>query len=77
MIKRSWNRTVPDGYRVVRIHFNPRTRKAVKKEIFADGWLQGDQSWGRPVDVKELSDGSLLVSDDRRGAIYRITYNKP
>lgn len=73
----SWNRTVPDGYRVVRIHFNPRTRKAVKKEIFADGWLQGDQSWGRPVDVKELSDGSLLVSDDRRGAIYRITYNKP
>ena len=73
----SWNRSVPDGYRVVRIRFDPRTRKAVKKEIFADGWLQGDQSWGRPVDVKELADGSLLVSDDRRGAIYRITYNKP
>ena len=73
----SWNRSVPDGYRVVRIRFDPRTHKAVKKEIFADGWLQGEKPWGRPVDIKELADGSLLVSDDRRGAIYRITYTKP
>jgi glucose/arabinose dehydrogenase len=73
----SWNRSVPDGYRVVRTRFDPRTHKAVKKEIFADGWLQGGQSWGWSVDVKELADGSLLVSDDRRGALYRITYKKP
>jgi len=70
----SWNRTVPDGYRVMRVRFDKATKKAVKKEIFADGWLQGGESWGRPVDVKELADGSLLVSDDKRGVIYRITY---
>jgi len=73
----SWNRSVPDGYRVVRIRFDAQTLKPVKKETFADGWLQGDTPWGRPVDVKELADGSLLVSDDRRGVLYRITYNKP
>ncbi len=73
----SWNRTVPDGYRVMRVRFDKKTKKAVKKEIFADGWLQGGDSWGRPVDVKELGDGSLLVSDDRRGVLYRITYKKP
>ena len=73
----SWNRTVPDGYRVMRIRFDEKTKKAVKKEIFASGWLQGGQSWGRPVDVKELGDGSLLVSDDKLGAIYRITYKAP
>ncbi|MBC8339676.1 MAG: PQQ-dependent sugar dehydrogenase [Rhodospirillales bacterium] len=73
----SWNRSVPDGYRIMRIRFDAKTGKAVKKEIFADGWLQGGKSWGRPVDVKELTDGSLLVSDDRAGAVYRITYGKP
>ncbi|MEE9317799.1 MAG: PQQ-dependent sugar dehydrogenase [Rhodospirillales bacterium] len=73
----SWNRTVPDGYRVMRIRFDAKTRKAVGKEVFASGWLIGGESWGRPVDVKELGDGSLLVSDDRRGVIYRITYKKP
>ena len=71
----SWNRTIPDGYRVMRIRFDGKTKKALGKEIFADGWLQGGKSWGRPVDVKELGDGSLLVSDDRLGALYRITYS--
>ena len=70
----SWNRTVPDGYRVMRVRFDNGTKTAQGKEIFADGWLRGGDSWGRPVDVKELGDGSLLVSDDRQGVIYRITY---
>jgi glucose/arabinose dehydrogenase len=48
--------------------------KPVGKEIFADGWLVAGSAWGRPVDIKELPDGSLLVSDDRAGVIYRITY---
>lgn len=69
----SWNRSVPDGYRVMRIRFD-RAGKAVKKEIFASGWLRGGSAWGRPVDVKELPDGSLLVSDDRADVIYRIAY---
>ncbi len=73
----SWNRSVPDGYRLVRIHFDKRTHRAVSKEIFVDGWLRDGLSWGRPVDVKEMSDGSLLVSDDKLGVIYRITYSPP
>jgi glucose/arabinose dehydrogenase len=73
----SWNRTIPDGYRVMRVRFDRRTKKALGKEIFADGWLQEGESWGRPVDVKELGDGSLLISDDRLGALYRITYSGP
>ena len=73
----SWNRTIPDGYRVMRVRFGKRTKKALAKEVFADGWLQEGESWGRPVDVKELGDGSLLISDDRLGALYRITYSGP
>ena len=47
---------------------------AVRYETFADGWLQGEQAWGRPADVLVAPDGSLLVSDDLAGAIYRIRY---
>lgn len=74
----SWNRSVPDGYRVMRIRFDKQTHKALGKEVFASGWLGADgEAWGRPVDIKQLRDGSLLVSDDRAGAIYRITYAAP
>ncbi|MFQ5500414.1 MAG: sorbosone dehydrogenase family protein, partial [Candidatus Zixiibacteriota bacterium] len=41
-----------------------------------DGWLQGDQRWGRPVDLLVMPDGSLLVSDDFGGRIYRISYSE-
>ena len=48
---------------------------ADKTEVFADGWLTADGEYlGRPVDVAQLPDGSLLVSDDFAGAIYRISY---
>ena len=69
----SWNRTVPDGYRIMRVRFDASGRPTAK-EVFAEGWLQHGRAWGRPVDIKELPDGSLLVSDDRAGVIYRITY---
>ena len=46
-------------------------------EPFASGWLQGESAWGRPADVQELPDGSMLVSDDHAGAIYRVTYRAP
>jgi glucose/arabinose dehydrogenase len=71
----SWNRSVPIGYRVslVRLEGN----QAVSYEVFAEGWLQDNgQAWGRPVDVQLLPDGSLLVSDDQAGAIYRIWYER-
>ena len=44
---------------------------------FMPGWLQGDSAWGRPVDVEVLPDGSLAVSDDAAGVIYRISYAGP
>jgi glucose/arabinose dehydrogenase len=44
------------------------------QRTFAEGWLQGRQPWGRPADLLQLADGSLLVSDDLQGNIYRITY---
>jgi glucose/arabinose dehydrogenase len=68
----SWNRSRKIGYRVsvVRIEGG----KAVSYQPFATGWLQGEQVWGRPADVLVMPDGSLLVSDDYAGAIYRISY---
>jgi glucose/arabinose dehydrogenase len=48
----------------------------VKTEPFITGWLQGDKFWGRPADVFMLPDGSLLVSDDVAGAIFRVAYKK-
>jgi glucose/arabinose dehydrogenase len=45
-------------------------------EVFAEGWLQNDKAWGRPVDILQTEDGSLLVSDDHAGLVYRITYDK-
>ena len=41
----------------------------VRYKVFAEGWLQDDRAWGRPVDVLFLKAGSLLVSNDRAGAI--------
>lgn len=68
----SWNRTTPIGYRISRVELEGN--KAVKYEAFADGWLKGLNRLGRPVDVLELNDGSLLVSDDHANCIYKITY---
>lgn len=69
----SWNRTVPIGYRVMLVKL--QNNKPVQYLPFATGWLgdNGDVT-GRPVDVQVMPDGSLLISDDRRGAIYRVTY---
>ena len=68
----SWNRSRKSGYRVQRVVI--ADGKVVKHEVFAQGWLQGESTKGRPVDVEVMRDGSLLVSDDYVGAIYRITY---
>jgi len=69
----SWNRSSPVGYRIMRIRFNGKG-KATGKQVFAAGWLQGANAWGRPVDIKMITDGSILVSDDFLGAVYRISY---
>jgi glucose/arabinose dehydrogenase len=73
----SWNRSKKVGYRVVRIITNPDGSGA-HQEVFAQGWLMPDESvWGRPDDVLPMPDGSLLISDDYAGAIYRVTYAAP
>ena len=69
----SWNRSIPIGYRIslVRLEDN----RALSYEPFISGWLGPDgEVSGRPVDLLELPDGSLLVSDDHAGRIYRIRY---
>jgi len=71
----SWNRSpsVPfNGNRVSVAHLEGG--KVVRYEPFAEGWLDGRTRWGRPVDLEVLPDGSMLVSDDMTGVIYRITY---
>lgn len=71
----SWNRSVPTGYKVVRLPFEDgRAGDAV--EDFATGWLDLDSNnaSGRPVDVLVGPDGALYVSDDKGGYIYRIVY---
>ena len=69
----SWNRSRKIGYRVTFVTLDER-RQATGYEVFAEGWLSGEQAWGRPADVLVAPDGSLLVSDDLAGAIYRIRY---
>lgn len=66
----SWNRVEPTGYKIVSIDMDTL---AVKD--FATGWLQGANVRGRPVDIIVADDGSLLVSDDNAGKIYRIYYS--
>ncbi|MBD3161211.1 MAG: sorbosone dehydrogenase family protein [Candidatus Eisenbacteria bacterium] len=69
----SWNRSEKIGYRVMLVRLD-ENREPISYEPFAEGWLQGEQAWGRPVDVQVMPDGALLVSDDRAGRIYRISY---
>jgi glucose/arabinose dehydrogenase len=73
----SWNRSKKVGYQVVRV-IASRDGSHARQEVFARGWLMPDESvWGRPVDVLPMPDGSLLISDDFAGAIYRVTYAAP
>jgi glucose/arabinose dehydrogenase len=72
----SWNRSTPIGYRVTTVRLEGN--RAVAYEPFATGWLSDTgHIAGRPVDVLVMPDGTLLVSDDYGGAIYRITYRGP
>ena len=66
----SWNRSRPIGYRITLVTLEKN--KATGYEVFAEGWLQGQNYWGRPVDILIMSDGALLVSDDYAGVVYGI-----
>jgi glucose/arabinose dehydrogenase len=72
----SWNRSKKFGGDVVVVKLNKDgTMKSTEPLI--TGFLQDNKYVGRPVDVMQMKDGSLLVSDDWNGAVYRITYGKP
>ncbi len=65
----SWNRKEPMGYRVTTVDI-----ETGEYTPFAEGWLKSGTAWGRPVDILVMDDGSMLVSDDKAGKVYRITY---
>ncbi|HEY0206242.1 MAG TPA: PQQ-dependent sugar dehydrogenase [Acetobacteraceae bacterium] len=72
----SWNRHKYQGARINRVVVDADGKNA-HDEVFAEGWLKGDQDYaGRPTDILQAKDGSLLVADDWAGAIYRISYAK-
>lgn len=72
----SWNRHKYQGARINRVVVDADGKNA-HDEVFAEGWLSGDQDYaGRPTDILQAKDGSLLVADDWAGAVYRISYAK-
>ena len=71
----SWNRSRKSGYRVTLVRL--KDGQPVSYEPFAQGWAIGEKAWGRPVDLLNLPDGSILVSDDFADVIYRISYKIP
>lgn len=71
----SWNRSRKIGYRLTLVRLEGN--RPVSYQPFAQGWLEGESAWGRPVDIELLPDGSIAVSDDHAGAIYRIRYRPP
>ena len=68
----SWNRSQKNGYRVQRVHLDGD--RVVSQEPFVEGWLQSETASGRPADVLQAPDGSLLISDDLGNRIWRVRY---
>ncbi|OGD86516.1 hypothetical protein A2Z23_03455 [Candidatus Curtissbacteria bacterium RBG_16_39_7] len=67
----SWNRSVPTGYKITRLNVEGNTIKS--EQDFVSGFLQGPQTYGRPVDLIFDSQGSLYISDDKSESIYKVT----
>ena len=67
----SWNRSVPDGYKVISLHWDAQGK--ITSRDFLSNFLQNDNHIiGRPVDIEEGPDGSIYISDDYAGAVYRV-----
>lgn len=76
----SWNRSVPTGYKIVRVHINEKGEPA-GVEDFITGWIKPGETkkgvrMGRPVGIVFSSDGSMYLSDDEAGVIYRVTWER-
>jgi glucose/arabinose dehydrogenase len=70
----SWNRSTKNGYRISRVKLDGT--RPIAYEPFVVGFKRGEEVLGRPVDLLVLEDGSMLISDDQAGAIYRVTYGE-
>ena len=70
----SWNRSSKVGYKLLRVNFD-KNGDVIEVVDFISGWLQGQKVSGRPSAPFVLSDGSMLLSDDKANVIYRITYS--
>jgi len=71
----SWNRSKPQGYRIALVKF--KNGKPISEQTFISGWLtSNDEVLGRPTDILQMPDGSLLIADDTLGVIYRVEYKK-
>jgi len=71
----SWNRSQKVGYKVIKVSLNDSGEVATVED-FITGWLQGEKVIGRPAAPLVISDGSLLISDDKANVIYRISFIK-
>ncbi len=72
----SWNRSKKSGYNITYVRLNKSGTKAIRKQIFIEGFMRGEETFGRPVDIVIDKDGSLLISDDYANNIYRVTYSQ-
>ena len=72
----SWNRSQKNGYRVMVGEISESNNSIISNEPFISGWLDGQDHWGRPVDILNMPDGSLLISDDMANVVYRVVYNQ-
>jgi glucose/arabinose dehydrogenase len=74
----SWNRSELEGYDVLNVKVSADGKKVSKVTPFMTGFMdkKDNKFWGRPVDVLQLPDGSMLVADEQNGAIYRVSYSK-
>ncbi|MEW6657536.1 MAG: hypothetical protein AB1424_02625 [Thermodesulfobacteriota bacterium] len=71
----SWNRSVPTGYKVVRIKLDERGNY-LGMEDFIPGWIIPSEALGQPVDILIKNDGVMYISDDKTGVVSRVTYNQ-
>jgi glucose/arabinose dehydrogenase len=76
--KGSWNREIKQGYNLIRVTVG--ADGTATRHTFLEGFLENDRAdppmWGRPTDVLQMKDGSILLSDDYNGVVYRISYAK-
>jgi glucose/arabinose dehydrogenase len=79
-LKGSWNRSIPTGYKVVRVPFKDGRPEGYYENFATGFWASGEERaevWGRPAALAVARDGSLLVADDTGGTIWRISYKGP